>query len=167
MHLVSLNIPNLFISLWCGTIDCDKDDDWRMWDWAVLQGQTWKTHGQAVALMTPYLPGSFDRLPRNPAEKINSSYKAWEYLMYIFSLGPGLFYNILPVKYWRNFCKIVFSLHILHQHAISVDKLCDTYIAALHFVVEFELIYCQQLVSHFHFICPCLHTIIHAAPEVI
>lgn len=27
MHLVALNIPDLLIILWCGTLDCDKKDD--------------------------------------------------------------------------------------------------------------------------------------------
>ena len=100
MHLVSLNIPELLINLWRGTIDCDKEDNRGTWDWAVLRDKTWKTHGKAVASMMPYLPGSFDRPPHNPTKKINSGYKAWEYLMYIFGLGPGLFYDILPWKYW-------------------------------------------------------------------
>lgn len=102
MHLISLNISNFLISLWHSTIDCNKDNNCSMWDWAVLRGNTWTTHGKVVASITPYLPGSFNRLPRNPAEKINSGYKAWEYLMYIFGLGPGLFYHILPRQYWKN-----------------------------------------------------------------
>jgi len=166
MHLVSLNIPNLLISLWRGTIDCDKDDDRRTWDWAVLRGDTWTTHGRAVASMTPYLPGSFDRPPRNPAEKINSGYKAWEYLMYIFGLGPGLFYKVLPQKYWKNFCKVVYGVRILHEHEIPALTLRSAYEAILDFVVEFENIYCQRRTSRIHFVRPCLHTLIHAAPEV-
>ena len=62
MHLISLNIPDLLISLWRGTIDCDKDDNRSTWDWAVLRGNTWTTHGKAVTSITPYLPSSFDRL---------------------------------------------------------------------------------------------------------
>jgi hypothetical protein len=166
MHLVSLNIPDLLISLWRGTIDCDKDDDRCTWSWAVLRGNIWTTHGQAVASITPYLPGSFDRPPRNPAEKINSGYKAWEFLMYIFGLGPGLFYNILPRPFWRNFCKLVFGVRILHQYEICADSLRDAYATILDFVVEFELIYCERRASRIHFVRPCIHTIIHAAPEV-
>ena len=167
MHLVSLNIPDLLISLWRGTIDCDKNDDQNTWGWAVLRGDTWTTHGQAVASVMPYLPGSFDRPPCNPAEKINSSYKAWEFLMYIFGLGPGLFYNVLPRNYWRNFCKLVFAVRVLHQHKIAAGLLQAAHQALLDFVVEFEMIYCERRISRIHFVQPCLHTIIHAAPEVI
>lgn len=61
MHLGSLNIPDLLLGLWRGTIDCDKNkDDKSTWDWAVLQGAVWENHGKAVASATPYLPGSFD-----------------------------------------------------------------------------------------------------------
>jgi hypothetical protein len=36
MHLVSLNIPNLLLSLWRGTLYHEKNDDKLTWDWAVL-----------------------------------------------------------------------------------------------------------------------------------
>ena len=97
MHLVLLNLPDLLISLWHGTITGDKND-WPLWDWAVLKGDVWMQHGQDVTSMRPYLPGLFDQPPWNPVKKINSSYKAWEFLMYIFVLGPSFFYNILPKK---------------------------------------------------------------------
>jgi hypothetical protein len=167
MHLISLNIPDLLISLWRGTIDCDKDDDRNTWDWAVLRGNTWTAHGKAVASATPYLPGSFDRPPRNPAEKINSGYKAWEFLLYIFGLGPGLFYKILPQHYWKNYCKLVFAVRILHQYEISGQGLRAAYKAILEFVIEFEELYCQRQINRIHFVRPCLHTLIHVAPEVV
>src|ERR1700728_70963 len=105
--------------------------------------------------MMPYLPGPFDHPPCNSVEKINSGYKAWEYLMYIFGLGPGLFYGILPQKYWRNFCKIVFTVHILHQHKILANPLHNAHVALLDFIMEFEQIFFQQLVRCIHFMCPC------------
>lgn len=103
MHLISLNIPDLLLSLWCGTITGDKEDC-LLWDWAILKDKIWIQHGHDVTSMASYLPGSFDCPPRNPVEKINSRYKAWEYLMY--ALGPGLFYNVLPKKYWQNYASL-------------------------------------------------------------
>jgi len=140
MHLVSLNIPDLLVSLWRGTIDGDKDDR-RLWDFAVLQGPIWKDHGIDVATMTPFLPGSFDHPPHNPAEKINSGYKAWEYLMYIYGLGPGLFYHVLPKPYWQNLCRLVHGIHIAHQHKILVASLKQAHQFLLDFVLEFEELY--------------------------
>ncbi|KAJ7039326.1 hypothetical protein C8F04DRAFT_1086450 [Mycena alexandri] len=105
MHAPALNFTDLLIPLWRGTFDRDKSDPKNGWDWAVLTGETWKRHGQAVADCTRYMPGSFDRPPRNPAQKINSGYKAWEFLLYFFGVGPALLYGILPEKYWLNYCK--------------------------------------------------------------
>ncbi|KAF8830954.1 hypothetical protein HHX47_DHR1000245 [Lentinula edodes] len=77
MHLPALNVPDLYLSLWRGTIDCDRKDDKNTWDWAVFRTLSiWKEHGKEVAAIRPYIPGSFDRPPRDPAEKLNSGYKA-------------------------------------------------------------------------------------------
>jgi hypothetical protein len=113
MHLVTLNVPDLLISLWRGTINCHTPDSKAIWDWAVLKGGVWEAHGKTVALATSFLPSSFERAPRNPAEKINSSYKAWEFLLYLFALGPALFRPILPAQYWSNFCKLVRGVQLL------------------------------------------------------
>jgi hypothetical protein len=166
MHLVSLNIPDLLLSLWRGTIDGDKDDR-RLWDFAVLQGSIWTDHGIDVASMTPYLPGSFDRPPRNPAEKINSGYKAWEYLMYIYGLGPGLFYHVLPKAHWRNLCRLVRGIRIAHQHKISITSLKQAHQFLLDFVLEFEELYYNRRRNRIHFVRPCIHLLIHIAPEVL
>ncbi|KIM73760.1 hypothetical protein PILCRDRAFT_80789 [Piloderma croceum F 1598] len=166
MHLVALNLPDLLLSLWRGTIDCDKTDNHDSWDWAVLKGDVWKTHGAAVAAMTPYLPGSFDRPPRNPAEKINSGFKAWEFLIYVFGLGPGLFYKILPEKYWKNYCKLVFAIRIVHQQEILTADLTQAHPALIEFVTEFEELYYQRRVDRLHFVRPALHSTLHLASEV-
>ncbi|KIL54147.1 hypothetical protein M378DRAFT_53248, partial [Amanita muscaria Koide BX008] len=54
-----------------------------------------------------YLPASFDRLPRDPAKKINSGYKAIEWLNYFWVLGPALFWVVLPRTLWMHYCKLV------------------------------------------------------------
>jgi hypothetical protein len=97
----------------------------------------------AVVAMKPYLPGSFDQPPHNPAEKINSGFKVWEFLIYIFGLGPGLFYNILLEKYWKNFCKLVFAIHIVHQCKIATTNLTPAHTMLIKFVTEFEELYYQ------------------------
>ena len=76
MHLGALNLSDLMISLWRGTIDCTKPDDKSTWTWLVLQGDVWQQHGKAVADALHYLPSSFDRPPRNIVEKLTSGYKA-------------------------------------------------------------------------------------------
>ncbi len=108
MHLTALNIPVLLLGLWRGTIAADGTDSQHHWDWAVLKpADVWQRHGLEVGASKSFIPGPFDRCPRNPAEKLNSGYKAWEYLLYIFGLGPCLFSNLLPPIYWDNYCKLV------------------------------------------------------------
>ena len=106
MDLTALNDPDLLLGLWHGTVKCYSTDTKDNWDWKVLVSKVWETHGNAVEMAKPYLPSSFGRVLRNPAEKINTLYKAWEYLLYLFGLGPVLLHSILPEKYWLNFCKL-------------------------------------------------------------
>ena len=166
MHLISLNIPDLMLGLWHGTIDCDLSDNKESWDWAVLVGDTWKDHGQHVADATPYLPGSFDRPPRNPAIKISSGYKAWEFLTYLYGLGPGLLYGILPDRYWKNFCKLVIGVRLLHQRSISKVQLIKGHQLLVDFVNGFEELYYQRKVSRLHFCRQSLHALLHVGPEI-
>ncbi len=107
MHLLFLNLGELLISLWRGSLKCEPTDDRSSWDWAVLLGNVWQDHGKLVAAATRYFPSFFHRTPRNPAEKINSGYKATEYFLYVFGLGPAFFRTVLPQKYWINFCRLV------------------------------------------------------------
>jgi len=167
MHLVSLNIPDLLLGLWRGTIECDRTDDKESWEWMVLTGDTWKTHGQQVVNATPYLPGSFDRTPRNPAEKISSGYKAWEYLNYIYGLGPGLFHGLLPNAHWKNFCKLVAGIRLLHQRKISKTQLIAGHRLLVGFVLEFENLYYRWRADRLHFCRQSLHALLHVGPEII
>ena len=166
MHHCSLNIPDLLIPLWRGTFDCSSTDKRSDWDWAVLTGDIWIKHGKAVAAATPYLPGSFDRPPRDPALKISSGYKAWEFLMYIYGLGPGVFYNILPTPYYENFCDLVFGMRIINQHKISSTQLVQAEDALKQFAQGFEQLYYQRRVDRLHFVRQSIHQCFHLAWEV-
>ena len=99
MHLFALNISQLLISLWRGNIDHVQDDHPTTWPFAVLcDNVVWGAHGASVAGAGLYLPVCLEsRVPRNPAEKISSGYKAVEYLF------TSLVY-VLP-------CSIVSSLN--------------------------------------------------------
>ena len=152
MHHCSLNIPDLLIPLWRGNFDCSATDNRSSWAWAVLTGETWTDHGKTVAAATPYLPGSFDRPPRDPALKISSGYKAWEFLMYMYGLSPGAFYNILPAPYYENFCDLVYGMRIINQHHISATQLLQADQALIRFARGFEELYYQRQVDRIHFI---------------
>ncbi|KAG1838385.1 hypothetical protein DFJ58DRAFT_718750 [Suillus subalutaceus] len=107
----ALHSPSVFLTLAIlatFSSDCAAADNPATWDWAVLKDEdTWIAHGEAVEKAGVYLPGSFDRKPRNIAEKLNTSYKTWEFQLYMFGLAPALLYGLLPMKYWQNYCKLV------------------------------------------------------------
>ncbi|KAG1743286.1 uncharacterized protein EDB91DRAFT_1081219 [Suillus paluster] len=107
MHIATINIANELIPIWCGSFQFESTDDKDTWYWAVFKSCVWQDHGKAVVDTTPYLPGSFDHPPCNPTQKINSGYKAWEFLLCLFGLGPAILYGVLPNVYWKNFCKLV------------------------------------------------------------
>jgi len=167
MHLGALNLSDLMISLWRGTIDCTRPDDKDTWTWLVLRGDVWQRHGKSIADALYFLPSSFEQPPRNIAEKLTSGYKAWEFLLYLYGLGPGLLYGILPNVYYSNYCKLVYGMRLMNQHNISQDNVRDAYLALASFAQEFEEIYCQRLVTRIHFIRPCLHSLVHLPREVI
>ncbi|KAJ3558608.1 hypothetical protein NM688_g830 [Phlebia brevispora] len=165
MHLVSINLPDLLLKLWRGTLDCDKDDDKATWEWAVLTGEIWKTHGRTVGATKPYLPGSFDRAPRNPAEKVSSGYKAIEFLTYLFGMGPALLEGVLPERYWLNFCKLVRGIRIMHQRVVQTKDLLVAHSLLNEFCEEFEQLYYQRYATRLHFVRYSVHALIHMARE--
>jgi len=167
MHLIFINLGELLIPLWRGTLKCNITDDLSSWDWATLTGDAWQVHGKVVADATPFFPSSFHRPPHNPAEKISSGYKATEYFHYIFGLGLGIFCMILPSKYWKNLCKLVCGVRILVQRCIMGSQLQEAHSHLVQFVEEFENLYYQRQVDRIHFCRPCIHTLLHAAPEVM
>ena len=168
MHLVLLNVPDLLLGLWHGTINCYGNDKHHNWPWLKLQkGPIWESHGKTVEMATKYLPSSFDHAQCNPAEKINSCYKAWEYLFYMFALGPALFRSIIPELYFRNYCKLVCGVQILQQHSIPCEQLMQATQLLHEFVHEFEELYYQRKTSHLHFVWQSIHLLTHIALEVM
>jgi|ERR1700722_20069311 len=106
-------------------------------------------------------------MPRNPAEKISSGYKAIEYLVYIFFLCPALLYGVLPPEYYYHFCKLVFGIRIIHQHHKSQGDLIVAHKALLEYVYQFELLYYQHKMTRLHFVRPCIYALVHLVPKHI
>ena len=167
MHLTTLNDPDLFVKLFTGKIDVYEPDGRSTWDWAVFykNNALWNAHGETVARAVPFIPSSFGRAPRDPAKKINTGYKAWEYQQYIYGLGPTLFRHILPRKYWLNFCKLVAGIRILQRHAISHQDLICGHNLLMDFVYEFEQLYYRRMESRVHFVRQSIHLLTHIGPE--
>ncbi|KAL0060039.1 hypothetical protein AAF712_013158 [Marasmius tenuissimus] len=144
MHLPCLNIPDLMIPLWRGKFE-----------------STWKAHGDDVARCTP-----FDRPPRNPAEKISSGYKAWEFLLYFYSLGPCLFYGHLPTEYWKSYCRLVCSIQISLQVEITPEEANTAFDLCCQFSDEFEKMYYQRRPDRIHMVWPAIHALSHIALDL-
>ena len=131
----------------------------------MLTGDAWKAHGRVVSDAIRFLPTSFGRPPRNPQEKVSSGYKAWEFLNYIYGLGPGVFYGLLPEPYYSHFCGLVRAIRIIHQRAISREQLTTAHRLLLQWVIDFEVLYCQRNPNRLHFVRQCVHSLTHLARE--
>ncbi|OJT06314.1 hypothetical protein TRAPUB_2832 [Trametes pubescens] len=166
MHLLSLNIPDLMLGLLRATLPCDPRDSKARWPWAVYADkEVWKAHGKFVGDITRYLPSSFERPPRNPAEKISSGYKAWEWLTYTYGILPALLRLILASPYYRNFCKLVVAVRIILQRKLRVSQLTVAHRLFLEHAHDFEMLYVQRLPERLHFVRPSIHATTHEVPE--
>ena len=165
MHQPLINIASLLLDLWCMRPSAHDHDRNSSWPWAVLTGDTWKRHGKVVSKAAKHFPTSFGRVPRNPQEKVSSGYKAWEFLYYIYGLGPGVFFNVLPEPYYSHFCKLVRGVRIIFQRAISQEQLAEAHTLLLQWCSEFEVLYCQRDPDRLHFVRQCVHSLTHLAKE--
>ena len=95
-----------------------------------------------------------------------SGYKAWEFLMYMYGLGPGVFYGILPPPYYKNFCDLILGVRILNQHQITSTQLVQANDAFKRFAREFEEIYYQWRADRLHFVRQSIHHCYHLPWEV-
>ena len=158
---------DLLLPLWRKTFRCAGDDMTTNWDWGTLVGDIWKVHGAAVAACREYIPGFVDHPPRNITEKINSGYKAKEWQTYLYGLAPALLKGILPDKYWKNFCKLVYAIRILHQRTIPRAQLEEAHKYIKLFCLEFEDIYVQWRSDRLHMVRPSVHALLHMPSETV
>ncbi|KAJ3570411.1 hypothetical protein NP233_g4419 [Leucocoprinus birnbaumii] len=169
MHLVALNLPDLVLPLWrkqTNSINCHPNDDVQTWDWATLVGDTWTDHGKKVVSFRQYLPSSYERPPRNPVEKLNSGYKASEFLVYFYGYLPILLPGILPEKYLTHFYKLVRAVRLFLQASITPAELEEARELAIQYVEEYEDLYVQRKSERLHFVRPCVHVFSHTAEEI-
>ena len=168
MHQPVINLCDLLISLWRGQMRLYGSDKKESWDWAVfMDTKRWQEHGEEVAHMSSFFPSSFGCPPRNPAEKLSSGYKVWELLLYIYGLGPGIFYGVLPDKYYEHFCQLVFGIRTIYQRSVSIASLEKADYALRKYVIEFEELYYQRKIDRLPFVWQCLHSLTHLAHETL
>jgi hypothetical protein len=165
MHLPCLNIPDLFLSLYRGTLKLGRNaaDDPKEWPWAVLKGDTWTEYGKEVGDCQPFLPGSFDKAPQDISKAINSGFKAWEHLITLFVLSPALFHGILPQPYYGNFCKLVRFYQIMMQHSLLPSDIQYADQLYTDFSDEYEAIFIQRKSDRIPMACQSIHAGSHYA----
>ncbi|KAH9855151.1 hypothetical protein C2E23DRAFT_883119 [Lenzites betulinus] len=167
MHLITLNITDLVLGLLHGSLTCDAPDNKADWTWAIFADKdVWVAHGKLVAEATRCLPGSFDRPLRNPTEKISSGYKAWEYLLYVYGLLPGLLRGIQQPLYLRHFCKLVSAVRTVLQRRLPADQLVDAHRNFIEYADGMELLYYARRRERLHFLHQSVHATTHIVPEV-
>ncbi|KZV79419.1 hypothetical protein EXIGLDRAFT_659109, partial [Exidia glandulosa HHB12029] len=163
----TMNIASALVDLFRGTFPCSSPDSVNTWPWAIfLNPAVWAVHGAHVASCTQFIPGIFGRCPRNPAEKINSGYKAWEWLLYVFSLGPGLFVGLLEPALFRLYCKLVKAFRILYQKRVMRSDVLAAHELLAQFVDGYERQFYQRRVERLHFVRPSIHNLSHLPMEV-
>ena len=165
MHQPLINLAALLLDLWCARPEARDYDRTTVWPWAVLTGDVWVQHGKTVANAATFLPTSFGRPPRNPQEKISSGYKAIELLNYIYGLGPGVFFRVLPEDYYSHFCRLVRAIRIIYQQTITRDQLNTAHRLLLQWVLDFEILYCNRNQDRLHFVRQCVHSLTHLGRE--
>ena len=86
--------------------------------------------------------------------------------MWMFGLGPALFFQVLNTKYWENFYKLTRAIRLLHRRSISLKDLLESHSLIMDFIPEFEQLYYQGQADYLHFVRPCIHTLLHLPGEV-
>ncbi|TFK20916.1 hypothetical protein FA15DRAFT_598878 [Coprinopsis marcescibilis] len=166
MHLLGLNITDLMLSLFMGTMTRNSSDT-DSWPWQVLTGSFWELQGAMVAQSRPFIPGDIAHPPRNPVLKINSGYRTEEFSYYFYGLLPALLYGILPNYLWENLCKLIRGARIMLQRKITKEECDYANQRLIEFVVEFELMYIERKASRIHFARPSIHNLIHLGSETV
>ncbi|KAL7279560.1 hypothetical protein ACG7TL_005959 [Trametes sanguinea] len=167
MHLSWLNIPELYLGLWRGSIKGSTQSNPKSWECAIWANEEkWIAHGRSVERAIPYLPGFFDRPPRNIAEKVNSGYKATEYKTWFYNYAPAMLRRKLPPAYWEQLCELVRGLTLVYAQTIQPEELVESKILLSAAVDHHERLYYARDPDRLHVVRPCIHSVWHA-PDMI
>ncbi|KAH9851446.1 hypothetical protein C2E23DRAFT_869376 [Lenzites betulinus] len=168
MHLTCLNLPDLFLSLWRGTIQGSTQSDPKGWDCAILADpEVWELHGLHVERARHYLPGFLDRAPRNIAAKLNSGYKAIEFMTWFYNYVPAMLRSLLPEAYWLQFCKLARGIMILYAEDILPEELLQSKTLLTAAIEEYELLYYARDPDRLHVVRPAIHLIWHGPDQIV
>ncbi|EIW74970.1 hypothetical protein CONPUDRAFT_40790, partial [Coniophora puteana RWD-64-598 SS2] len=167
MHLAAL-LATLHIDLWRGEIDNGLFDDPRLWPFSIfLDDDVWTAHGLDVEALGLHIPGLLDAKPRNVKENHTSGYKTWEFIIWFYGECPGLLYELLPLEYWKHFCKLVRGFRLISQHLITLDELREAQNCFLSWYEDYERLYYGHREDRLHFVRQSVHQVTHLVEETI
>jgi hypothetical protein len=167
MHIPALNSPDLLLPLFRGSFSRDSKDT-NIWAWAesLSNKENWEAHGALIGSLQRWIPAWYGRSPRNPAKKVNTDFKAWEFMVYLYGLGPMVFREHLPLEYWKHYCKLVRIVEIANQTEITAEELVELNGYATTWQLEYEELYIERKSERLHFVRPWIHLLLHLANEI-
>ena len=167
MHLCCINYCSLMVEIWRGVIKGGKTDP-KSYRFAVLaDDEVWNEHGQDVERMRSYLPGFFDRAPRNIAAKWNSGYKSVEQQTYLYNYAPFMMRRLLPAEHWSHLCKSVRAVRNLWQYEIPQATLVESRELLNSATEDFEKHYYERDPDRLHYVRPVIHGLWHLPDQIV
>ncbi|KZV74580.1 hypothetical protein PENSPDRAFT_572757 [Peniophora sp. CONT] len=161
MHLICLNLTELILGLVLGTLACDPKDSKENWPWFVLKPPELKVHGSKVGNCRAFVPGDFDVACRDLAKKMNSGYKAKEFLNYFFGYFAPLIRRQLPPLYFATVCKAIVGLTVIYSKQFTSDDLRFAQKLLVEFECEFEANWYRRMPERIHFVRHSVHQLPH------
>ena len=122
MHLLFLNLGELLIPLWRGTINCAPTDDQTTWAWATLTGDLWQTHGQLVANATRFFPSFFHRPPVTQQRRFQVGTKLLSTTSIFLDLDLAYFVQCSLTYIGKTFASLYVAVRYSHSGAFLVSN---------------------------------------------
>ncbi|RDX40597.1 hypothetical protein OH76DRAFT_1459464 [Lentinus brumalis] len=166
MHLTCHNLCTLLIEIWRGVIKGGKTDA-TTYRFAVLTDEEWPEHGLEVEFARSFLPGFFDRTPRNIALKWNSGYKAIEMQTYLYVYAPNMMRRRLPADHWGHLCKTVRAVRNVSEYEITEANLIQSRELLNSATEDFEKYYYERDPDRLHFVRPVIHHLWHIPDQIV
>jgi hypothetical protein len=87
-------------------------------------------------------------------------------MIYLYGLGPMVFREHLPLKYWTHYCKLVRIVEIANQTEITADELLELNKYTSAWQLKYEELYVKRKSERLHFVRPWIHLLLHLANKV-
>ncbi len=166
MHLTCHNLCTLLIEIWRGIIKGGKTDA-TTYRFAVLTDEEWPELGLDVEFARSFLPGFFDRAPRNIALKWTSGYKAIEMQTFLFVYSANMMRRRLPADHWSHLCKTVRAVRNVSEYEITEACLIQSRELLNSATEDFENHYYERDPDRLHFVRPVIHHLWHIPDQIV